>query len=160
MFKKSIVFSYITLLLLLLLLGCSQSVQVKLDSENVNPNNELRGYLAEKYGEEFDWEIGDGKKYALPISVDMNEGVLDRNRSLGMNLEPYVGEQLPVYGYNLKPKCFINDIKHNFVLIILKNQDDTEFIGEYLTLSGTEGGGIPIQNVDDAFSENNCAKSK
>lgn len=158
MFKKSIIFSYITLLFLLL--GCTQSAQDELDSENVNPSNELKGYLEEKYGEEFDWEIASGKKSAMPLQVEMNKEFLERHRLLGMNLEPYVGEQLPVYQYDLEPKCFINGNEYSYVLIIIKNQDDTEIIGEYLGLTGTEGGGTPIRSVDDAFRDDNCSKSE
>ncbi|AYC30140.1 hypothetical protein [Paenisporosarcina cavernae] len=138
------------------LFGCEQNQQPEDKGESVRPTNDIQDYLEETYAGQFDWKLQDGIRRVSSDAVEAETPYYEHLQSIDINLYPYRGDHLIYYTFDLNPTCKKDGKEYTYFISIIRNEKDTEFIGAYMGMRNAEGGGSPIQSVENFFKEMKC----
>ncbi|WP_088009237.1 hypothetical protein [Indiicoccus explosivorum] len=136
--------------------GCAEE-EPEAAPEPVKVEGELAAYLDEKYGAAFDWTLVNGEVHHGNQPMNAIDDVHEMYRHMGVNLEPYAGEYLTYYHFDIEESCTEPDgDEQRFSFTVVLTEDEEKIIGDHMVLNGYEPGGIATVSSDVLFEQIGC----
>ena len=114
----------------------------------------IQPYIEEKYGEDFGWELKNGRQHVDENRFSPYPELLENNMRVGVDLSPYVGEYLSSFSFPMKNKCVQSDGDQKFTFVALQVNDN--WVGDYIIMDEWIPGVIETISNDDLFEELEC----
>ena len=114
----------------------------------------IQPYIEEKYGEDFGWELKNGRQHVDENRFSPYPEFLENNKRVGVDLSPYVGEYLSSFSFPMKNKCVHSDGNQTFTFVALQVND--KWVGDYIVMDEWIPGAIETISKDDLFKELEC----
>ena len=114
----------------------------------------IRTYIEEKYGEDFGWELKNGRQHVDENRFSPYPELLENNMRVGVDLSPYVGEYLSSFSFPMKNKCVQSDGDQTFTFVAFQVNDN--WVGDYIVMDEWIPSAIESISKDDLFEELEC----
>jgi hypothetical protein len=114
----------------------------------------IEKYIAEKYGDEFGWNVRTGRKVESEEKLELFKEAYEQMNSAGMDLAAYDGEFVNHYVFPLLPICQENGEERGVELIVYEHNG--EFIGDVMSSLNTVGGPRKTISKEEWLAEDHC----
>lgn len=114
----------------------------------------IEEYIAQKYGDEFGWNVRTGRKMESEEKLDLLKGVYEQLNNVGMDLAAYDGKYVNHYVFPLLPICQENGEERGVELIVYEHNG--QFIGDVMSSLNTVGGPRKTISKDEWLAEDEC----
>lgn len=114
----------------------------------------IEDYIAEKYGDEFGWNIQNGHKSMAENALSLHPEAYESAKNAGVDFKAYRGEYINHYIFPLLPICQKDGEDRGVKLIVFEHNG--KFFGDYMGSLNTDGGPRKTITKDEWLAEDYC----